>query len=106
VTYIVAYIYVDIFDAFGPCRTPARSPAGGRKLWYPDIRSLPGAIFVFSCVLYPYVFLAARAVADRARACSRVSARSAPSVRAGAHVALPLARPALAVGLSLACWRR
>ncbi len=32
-----------------------------RSYWFPDIRSLGGAIFVMSAVLYPYVYITARA---------------------------------------------
>ena len=89
------------------CRTCcSRSPAGGRRAssWYPNIRSLPGAIFVFSLVLYPYVFLAARAMFQTQSACLFEVARTLGATRfmLARHVALPLARPALAVGLSLA----
>jgi iron(III) transport system permease protein len=64
-TYIVAYVYVDVFDAFGPVQIALHALFGWSpkpNSWYPEIRSLPGAIFVFSLVLYPYVFLAARAM--------------------------------------------
>ena len=76
----------------------------GAASWYPNIRSLPGAIFVFSLVLYPYVFLAARAMFQTQSACLFEVARTlgATRVMLARHVALPLARPALAVGLSLA----
>ena len=107
-TYIVAYVYVDIFDAFGPVQNAAarahRLAARRARSWYPNIRSLPGAIFVFSLVLYPYVFLAARAMFQTQSACLFEVARTLGATRfmLARHVALPLARPALAVGLSLA----
>src|SRR6186997_699693 len=56
-TYIVAYVYVDLFDAFGPVQNALFALTGWRpgvNAWYPNIRSLPGAIFVFAIVLYPY----------------------------------------------------
>jgi iron(III) transport system permease protein len=106
-TYIVAYIYVDLFDAFGPVQNALLALTGWRPTagsWYPNIRSLPGAIFVFSLVLYPYVFLAARAMFQTQSACLFEVARTLGATRfmLARHVALPLARPALAVGLSLA----
>ena len=103
-TYIVAYIYVDICDALGPVQGLVRALSGGRLGWYPDVRSLPGAIFVFSLVLYPYVFLAARAMFQTQSASLFEVARTLGATRLmlARHVALPLARPALAVGLSLA----
>src|SRR5262245_4454074 len=106
-TYIVAYVYVDLFDAFGPVQnallwTTGWKPSPGS--WYPNIRSLGGAIFVFSLVLYPYVFLAARAMFQTQSAALFEVARTLGATRfmLARHVALPLARPALAVGLSLA----
>ena len=106
-TYIVAYVYVDIFDAIGPVQSFLRYLFGFRTAadyWFPDIRSLPGAIFVISFVLYPYVYLAARAMFQTQSAALIEVARTLGASRfmLARHVALPLARPALAVGLSLA----
>ncbi len=106
-TYIVAYVYVDFFDAFGPVQNVLHALTGwtpGAGSWYPNIRSLPGAVFVFSVVLYPYVFLAARAMFQTQSACLFEVARTlgATRIMLARHVALPLARPALAVGFSLA----
>ena len=106
-TYIVAYVYVDVFDAFGPVQTILQMLTGWHPTpnsWYPNIRSAGGAIFVFSVVLYPYVFLAARAMFQTQSACLFEVARTLGASRflLARHVALPLARPALAVGLSLA----
>jgi iron(III) transport system permease protein len=97
-TYIVAYVYVDLFDALGPVQTLL-----GRA-WYLNIRSLGGAIFVMGIVLYPYVYVAARAMFQTQSACLIEVARTLGATRLmlARHVALPLARPALAVGLALA----
>jgi len=106
-TYIVAYIYVDIFDAAGPVQTLYRSLFGyatAAEYWFPPIRSLGGAVFVMGIVLYPYVFLAARAMFQTQSASLIEVGRTlgASRLMLARHVALPLARPALAVGLSLA----
>ncbi len=106
-TYIVAYVYVDIFDAAGPVQSAFRALFSYRtaaEYWFPSIRSLPGAIFVMSIVLYPYVYLAARAMFLTQSASLMEVARTlgASRLMLVRHVALPLARPALAVGLSLA----
>ena len=64
-TYIVAYVYVDILDALGPVQSMLRAIFGWRSAAdyrFPNIRSLGGAILLFSFVLYPYVYLAARAM--------------------------------------------
>jgi iron(III) transport system permease protein len=106
-TYIVAYIYVDILDALGPVQSALRAVFGWRSAadyWFPNVRSLPGAIFVIGVVLYPYVYLAARAMFQTqatqfAEAARVLGAR--PFVLA-LRITLPLARPAIAVGLALA----
>jgi iron(III) transport system permease protein len=106
-TYIVAYVYVDILDAAGPVQSAFRALFGyatAAEYWFPSVRSLPGAILIFSFVLYPYVYLAARAMFITQSASLIEVARTLGATRfmLVRHVALPLARPALAVGLSLA----
>ncbi|MGE3149943.1 MAG: ABC transporter permease [Pseudorhodoplanes sp.] len=106
-TYISAYIYADFFGAFGPPQTALRALTSWqsvRDYWFPDIHSLPGAIFVFGIVLYPYVYLATQAMM-RNQCAVFVDAARASGANAGRvawHVTLPLARPAIAVGLALA----
>jgi iron(III) transport system permease protein len=105
-TYIVAYVYVDVLGPFGPAQILLRSVGGFRnasEYWFPDVRSLPGAVFVMGVVLYPYVYLAARAMFQTQSAALFEVARTLGASRfvLMRHVALPLARPALAVGLSL-----
>lgn len=106
-TYIVAYVYVDIFEPIGPVQSAFRALMGystAAEYWFPSVRSLPGAILIFSLVLYPYVYLAARAMFMTQSASLIEVARTLGATRfmLARHVALPLARPALAVGLSLA----
>jgi len=104
-TYIVAYVYVDLFDALGPVGSLARMLFGApQHPWFLDVRSLPGAAFVIGIVLYPYVYLSARAMFQTQSASLFEVARTLGATRfmLARHVALPLARPALAVGLSLA----
>ena len=105
-TYIVAYVYVDLLDALGPVQIALRALTGwssAADYWFPNVRSLPGAIFVIGIVLYPYVYLAARAMFQTQSASMIEVARTLGATRfmLARHVALPLARPALAVGLSL-----
>lgn len=106
-TYIAAYVYVDILDAAGPLQTALRGLFGWRaagEYWFPPIRSLGGAIFVIGFVLYPYVYLAARAMFQTQCAVFVDAARTlgARPWRLLCDITLPLARPALAVGVSLA----
>jgi len=105
-TYIVAYVHVDILDAVGPVQSALRAIFGWRSAadyWFPEVRSLSGAIFVMSFVLYPYVYLAARAMLQTQGALMRDAARmlGARPWMLARQITLPLARPALAVGLAL-----
>ncbi len=106
-TYITAYVYVDIFDAAGPVQMALRGLFGWTsrgEYWFPEVRSLPGCVLVMSFVLYPYVYIAARAMFLTQSASMLEVARTLGATRAELFrtVAVPLARPALAVGLSLA----
>ncbi len=106
-TYIVAYTYVELLDFTGPAQSAVRAIFGyksGREYWFPEIRSLPGAIFVMSIVLYPYVYMTARVLfAMQSGPVLEVSRTlGCGTWRLFFRVALPLARPALAVGVSLA----
>ena len=75
-----------------------------KDYWFPEVRTLAGAILVLSAVLYPYVYLSARASFVQQSVCVLEVARTLGRTSAGAFwsVALPLARPALAAGVALA----
>lgn len=105
-TYIVAYCYVELLDYAGPVQTGLRAYFGWttiREYWFPQIRSLPGAIFIFTSVLYPYVYLTARASFAQQSICVLEVARTLGRTPFAAfiEVALPLARPAIAAGVAL-----
>lgn len=105
-TYIVAYCYVEVLDFSGPVQETLRGLFGWTSVkdyWFPDIRSLPGAILIMSSVLYPYVYLSARASFVSQSVCALEVARTLGRTPLGAFVsvALPLARPALAAGVAL-----
>lgn len=106
-TYIIAYTYVDLFEYSGLVQTVLRSSFGwanSRDYWFPEIRTLPGAIFVMSFVLYPYVYLTSRAAFSRQSAGFLEVARTLGRGPWSSFfsVALPMARPAIVVGMSLA----
>jgi len=106
-TYITAYIYVEIFDAAGPVQMGLRGLMGWTtrgEYRFPEIRSIPGCILVMSVVLYPYVYVAARSMFLTQSASMIEVARTlgAGRFRLFRIIAIPLARPALAVGLALA----
>ena len=105
-TYIVAYAYVDIMDFTGPVQSLIRSLFGyesASEYWFPEIRTLGGAVFVMSLVLYPYVYLTARANFMLQSTCTLDVSRTlgADPVRLFLRVGLPLARPSITVGISL-----
>nr|WP_245515725.1 iron ABC transporter permease [Oharaeibacter diazotrophicus] len=106
-SYIVAYAYLDVLHPLGPVQSTLRMLLGissPRGLWFPEIRSLGGAIFVLSFILYPYVYLPARALFLMQSPAMVEVARTLGRSRTAVFfkVALPLARPAVAIGASLA----
>lgn len=102
--YVVAYAYTDFFQFSGPLQTFIRSTWALEGRVFPEIRSLGGAIFVFSLTLYPYVYLLARTALTERASHLMEAARllGAPLYRRISEVALPLARPAVAAGVALA----
>lgn len=106
-TYIVAFVYVDLLHPVGPVQTLLRDVLGvasPRDLRLADIRSMGGCILLLGLVLYPYVYLPVRAMFAMQAAGALDAARTlgAGAGRRFFRVALPLARPAIAVGTSLA----
>jgi len=106
-TYIIAFCFLELLDFSGPLQTGLRDLFGwtsASQYWFPEIRSLGGAIFVMSFVLYPYVYITARASFLQQSVCVLEVSRTLGRSPWGClwEVALPLARPALAAGVSLA----
>jgi iron(III) transport system permease protein len=106
-TYIVAYVYADLLDALGPVQAGLRALFGWQSAadyWFPNVRSIAGAIFVMGFVLYPYVYLATRLMFQTQSAHLIEMARllGATRWRLARDITLPLARPAIAAGLALA----
>ena len=106
-TYILSFVYVDLLSFTGPLQSGLRSIFGWNSLrdyYFPDIMSLPGAILLFSLVLYPYVYLVVRPVfsnhSHQLHEVSRTFGYS-PGV-SFFRISLPLARPAIVAGTSLA----
>ena len=104
--YIMAYSYTGLLDFAGPVQSQLR-------LWFdwsfgdyyfPEIRSLPGAILMLSLVLYPYVYMLAR-TSFRQQSSSLLEASRTLGFTPRQHfwqVALPVARPAILTGSALA----
>ncbi|HKK16505.1 MAG TPA: iron ABC transporter permease [Gammaproteobacteria bacterium] len=103
--YIIAYTYTGVLDASGPLQSWLRDITGWgfRDYWFPEIRSLGGAIAMLSFVLYPYIYLITRAAFIEQSICALETARTlgCGPCRTFFRVALPLARPSIIVGLSL-----
>ena len=105
--YVIAYVYTDLLEYAGPVQGLVRDVFGWTRpqdYWFPEIRSLGGAVSMMTLVLYPYVYLLTRASLLEQSVCVLEVSRtlgSGPWATA-TRVALPLARPALVVGVSLA----
>jgi len=104
--YIIGYAYTDLLAFAGPVQTALREVFGWRRgaYWFPDIQSVGGAGTMFVLVLYPYVYLMARAAFLEQSVCVLEASRmlGARPWRSFVAVALPLARPAIAGGVALA----
>lgn len=102
--YVVAYAYTDFLQFSGPLQSWLRALFSLEGRVFPEVRSLPGAIWVFVFSLYPYVYLLVRtALAERAATLMEAARLlGAPLARRIGRVALPLARPAIAAGVALA----
>jgi iron(III) transport system permease protein len=104
-TYIAAYVYVDLFEPLGLAHRALGTamPLTDAIELLPDLRSLPGAIFVIGIVLYPYVYLSARAMFQFQSADFTDAAKVLGANRWTTFwkISLPMARPALAVGVAL-----
>lgn len=104
--YVMGYVYTDLLQFVGPVQSFLRETFAWEygDYWFPDVRSLPGAMLMFVCVLYPYVYLLARsAFLDRASGMLEAARTLGMGPwRAFFAVSLPLARPAIAAGVALA----
>ena len=103
--YVLAYAYTDLLSHSGAVQSALRAATGWgpRDYWFPNIRSLPGAALMFVCVLYPYVYLLARAAFAQQSATAYAAARTLgrSPFQAFLQVSLPMARPAIAAGVLL-----
>jgi iron(III) transport system permease protein len=104
--YVIAHVYLELLSFAGPIQTGLRTTFGWSRgdYWFPPIASLGGAIILLSMVLYPYVYLLARAAFLRQSVHLVEAARSLGSSASGAfwRVALPMAWPAIAAGATFA----
>ncbi len=105
--YIVAYVYTDLLDFAGPVQGSLRAVFGwssSRDYWFPEIRGIGGAVAMLTLTLYPYVYLLARAAfLEQAVGLFEASRTLGHGAWASfRRVALPMARPAIVIGVVLA----
>ncbi len=104
--YLLAYTYTDFLAFTGPVQILLRNITGWEygDYWFPNIRSLWGAILMMSLVFFPYVYLLTRAAFLEQSASLLEASRSlgATSTQSFFKIALPLARPSIAAGMALA----
>lgn len=105
-SYLAAYAFGEFLDYTGPLQGLYRNLFGfslARDYSFPDVRSLGGAVLVMSAVLYPYVYLACRSMfLMQGRAAADVARTlGAGPWRVFSRVQIPMARPAIMVGLTL-----
>ena len=101
--YIIAYSYTEFFEYAGPLQSGLRHLFGWqspRDYWFPEIRSLGGAILVMASVLYPYIYMVTR-IAFRLTPASLFEIALVHNRSQFWQVGLPLARPAIMAGLAL-----
>ena len=101
--YIIAYSYTEFFEYAGPLQSGLRHLFGwqsSRDYWFPEIRSLGGAILVMASVLYPYIYMVTR-IAFRLTPASLFEIALVHNRSQFWQVGLPLARPAIMAGLAL-----
>ena len=104
--YVIAYVYTDLLEYAGPVQGALRSFFGWNSYqdyWFPDIRTLGGAILMLALVLYPYIYMLARASFLEHSANIQAASRTlgCTAFQSFLRVSLPMARPGIAVGLSL-----
>lgn len=105
-TYLAAYAFGEMFTFTGPFQTAVRALFGfktSRDYWFPDIRTLGGAVLVLTSVLYPYVYLSCRSMfLLQGRAAADVARTlGANPLKVFARIQIPMARPAIVIGVTL-----
>ena len=104
--YVMAYSYTDFLQFAGPLQTALRAATGWEAgdYWFPNVRSIEGAMLMLIMVLYPYVYLLTRAALIEQSICILEVSRTlgCTAWRSFWQVALPTARPAIVAGTALA----
>ncbi|BDM63485.1 iron ABC transporter permease [Shewanella sp. NFH-SH190041] len=104
--YLVAYVYTDMLDYAGPVQQWLRAMfhwQSADDYVFPSVRSLGGAAFMLALVLFPYIYLLGR-TAFMEQSLNLLQATRVMGCRPWQsfwRFSLPMARPALAVGVAL-----
>ena len=100
--YILGFVTTSVFGVAGPVQERWRDQFGS-DAWFPEVRSMPGAIVTLSLTLYPYVYLLARAALRDQTADAYFVARTlgASPGEATRRVVFPMLRPAIAAGAAV-----
>ena len=102
--YVLAFVFLGLMDFSGPVQSSLRTLLNLPGNWFIEVRNAYGVIFVMVLVLYPYVYMLAR-VAFLSQGQSVFDAGRSLGLspfQAFYKVALPMARPGIVAGLSLA----
>jgi iron(III) transport system permease protein len=101
--YVIGFAFLGVFDYPGPVQTAIRGWIGPDAA-LPNLRSRGGVVLVMTLVFYPYVYLLARTAFREQGLATLETARSLGRSRwrAFTDVVLPMSRPALVAGVSLA----
>ncbi len=101
--YVIGFVFLALFDYAGPVQSWLRQ-VFGPGVWFPDFASYGGVVLVMTLVLYPYVYLLARAAFLEQSETTLEAARAlgASRFRAFWKVMIPLARPSIVAGVTLA----
>lgn len=100
--YVTAFVWIGLLDFTGTLPTWLRETWAIN--WIPPIRSRGGVILVMILALYPYVYLTARTAfqGQGRRLLEAAQSLGVSRRRAFFRIALPMARPGIVAGLSLA----
>lgn len=104
--YIIAYCYTGLLDFAGPVQSALRASFGWKygEYYFPEIRSLSGAVLMLSLVLYPYVYMLAKTAFSELPSSMEETAKSlgCSTSQFIFKLVLPIARPAILMGAALA----
>jgi len=102
--YVLAFVFVGVLDFAGPVQSGLRGLLGLPPAWSVEVRNTFGVIVVMTLVLYPYVYMLAR-VSFLGQGQSAYEAARSLGLgpwEAFYRISLPMARPGIVAGLSLA----